>query len=130
MLGGAGVHLVVVYEHVGSLCAGQHFGACEQKAHGHRRRFRFQDAAGEAQYVLQKRVGIGLLTGNEPTVIIVGSAGQFRPVAVEELEHLAQAPLLQAACFHVLHDEAELYRRDEAPGAPAEGAALLAGEQP
>ena len=73
-------------------------------------------------------MGIGLLAGDEPTVIIVGAAGQLRPVAVEELEHLAQAPLLQAAYLHVLHDEAELYRRDEAPGASAEGAALFAGE--
>ena len=124
------MHLVVVYEHVGSLCAGQGVGTCEQKAHGHRRRLRLQDAAGEVQHVLQQGVRIGLLAGDKPAIVVIGAPGQLRPVAVEELEHLAQAPLLQAAYLHVLQDEAKFHRRDEVSGAPAEGAALLAGEQP
>ena len=108
MLGGARVHLVVVHEHVGSLHIGQSVGACEQEAHGHCRRFRFQDAAGEVQHVLQQGVHVGLLAGDEPAIVVLGVTGQLRPIAVEELEHLAQPPLLQAARFHVLHDEAEL----------------------
>ena len=115
---------------MGPLRTGQRLGAREQEAHGHRRRLRLQNAAGEVQHGPQQGVGVALLAGNEPSVVVIGASGQLRLVAVEELEHLAQAPLLQAADLHVLQDEAELHRRDEASGAAAEGAALLAGEQP
>lgn len=77
---------------------------------------------------LQQGVHVGLLAGDEPVAVAVGVFHQLGPAAVEELQHLLEATVLQAAHLHVLHDEAHLQRRGDAPGPSAEGPAGLAGQ--
>ena len=130
MLGGAGEHLVVVHEHVGPLGAGQRLAVGQQVAHGQGGQLRFQNAAGEIEDALQQPVHVGLLAGQQPVGVAVGVLHQLGPAAVEELQHLLEAAVLQAAGLHVLHDETHLHRGDEAPGPVAERAASLGGKQP
>ena len=116
MLGGAGEHLVVVHEHVGPLGAGQRLAVGQQVAHGQGGQLRFQNAAGEIEDALQQPVHVGLLAGQQPVGVAVGVLHQLGPAAVEELQHLLEAAVLQAAGLHVLHDETHLHRGAEAPG--------------
>ncbi len=129
VLGGAGEHLVVVHDHVGAAGGGQGRLVGQQEAHGHGRGFRLQHGARGVQHGLQQGVHVGLLAGDEPVAVAVGVFHQLGPAAVEELQHLLEATVLQAAHLHVLHDEAHLQRCGDAPGPSAEGPAGLAGQQ-